>query len=851
MVAEQVSTIQTDQMVENALSFCATNHFQGDMQMALHALRQGRRDTCRDFTRSLGRQIAEYLSDANGMIKAVFDYELDPASVRAQSEKMASVRSAGINLVIWAGQKSSDILENAAKFEKVLEESLAKLGFGNSETMCFPLDIEIVDDDDVQKRRGYGLIVRGELIRSSQLWPGRDQPQRIELPDPRGYAQDSLVELLTSINPELAPENRLIDHAMAIEGVPPEGRGVLEYHLTELKVALIRKIISDQLSYIDIAKKWFTTEDLDDLHRRRIGYGRIGGKAAGMMLAARILNEVGDDDVKACLRIPESYFLGSELIYIFMAMNGLMHWNDQKYKPADRIRSEYAQIQDEFQSGEFPPEVILELQRILEEIGNKPLIVRSSSQLEDNFGTVFAGKYDSYFCPNQGTFKENFKALTTAIARTYASTLKPEALLYRRSKGLQDYDERMAVLIQIVQGEEFGRYYLPQISGVAFSRNLYRWSPEIRREDGFARLVWGMGTRAVGRVGDDYPRLVALSHPTLQPDDTAETISRYSQHYVDLIDLEDNEFKTLPIGEVLSPNYRPLRLIGQIEREGYFVSPRMRIMKDDIPRLAITFNDLLQRTPFASLLSKMLQTIENYYHTAVDMEFTVNIPDTRALNPDVQITLLQCRPQPHLQDIYAARVPKELSDEDIIFSTNFMVPRGYLPKIRYVIFVNPEGYYSLPSIAARNEIPVVISKLNALLGEKTFICAGPGRWGSSNTDLGIYISYADIHNAGALVEISGTGIGPAPEPSLGTHFFQDLMEAQIYPLALSLDHEDVVFNQEFFYDAPNALADWVQVDEQIIKSLKVIDVSAYRPGYHVEIVMDDEEGRAVAYLKAD
>jgi hypothetical protein len=108
------------------------------------------------------------------------------------------------------------------------------------------------------------------------------------------------------------------------------------------------------------------------------------------------------------------------------------------------------------------------------------------------------------------------KPRADAIIRVYA-TLKPEALLYRRSKGLQDYDERMAILIQVVQGEQYGQYYLPQSAGVAFSRNLYRWAPQIRREDGFARLVWGLGTRAVERVGNDYPHPVALSHPMLRP----------------------------------------------------------------------------------------------------------------------------------------------------------------------------------------------------------------------------------------------------------------------------------------------------------------------------------------------
>ena len=277
-------------------------------------------------------------------------------------------------------------------------------------------------------------------------------------------------------------------------------------------------------------------------------------------------------------------------------MNGLMYWNDQKYKPDDRIWEEYPRLKEEFLAGKFPPEILVELSGLLEQLGNKPLIVRSSSLLEDTFGTAFAGKYDSYFCPNQGTPAENLAALTRAIAGTFASTLKPEALLYRRSNGLQDYDERMAILIQEVEGEPYGRYYLPHGAGVAFSRNLYRWNPQIRREDGFARLVWGLGTRAVERVGNDYPRPVALSHPTLLPDDNPQAIRYYSQQFVDLIDLQDNAFKTLPVKEVLRPNYPVLRLIAQLERDGYIATPRSRVMEDEIGSLVITFDELLRRS---------------------------------------------------------------------------------------------------------------------------------------------------------------------------------------------------------------------------------------------------------------
>ncbi len=251
------------------------------------------------------------------------------------------------------------------------------------------------------------------------------------------------------------------------------------------------------------------------------------------------------------------YFIGSDVFYTFMAINNLVHWNDQKYKSEAEMRADYPQIARDYEASEFPLDFLGDLSNLLERVGRRPLIVRSSSLLEDNFGTSFAGKYESVFCPNQGSHAANLRAITHAIIRVYASTLNPTALLYRRSKGLQDYDERMAILIQVVEGETFRNYYLPNAAGVAFSRNLYRWAPQIWREDGFARLVWGLGTRAVDRVGNDYPRLIALSHPLLRPSTDPTSIRRYSQLYVDLINLEKNEFQTLPIHEVLDSSYPP------------------------------------------------------------------------------------------------------------------------------------------------------------------------------------------------------------------------------------------------------------------------------------------------------
>jgi len=837
-------------MVEQGIAECAEAHFAGDLRKVRQALLKGQCEHCGCLSNSLARQISEYLGQEDSRVEAVYQYGAGLIPDAAQADTNRPKKHAGIHLIARVERKSAALSALIETLKVIVADSLQALGCPNVTSNCYTLDIEIVDARDIRECHGFGLLVNNPYLHSQEVWsrsgmPGRLPVQVTEVPGPVRYA------LPDSFDLELIPEARLIDHALGLERLAPEDRVGLEHHLTQLKVTLIRRIISDQLRYINIAKQWFTIADLADIYQRRIGFGRIGGKSAGMLLAGRILGEIASEALKGTIQIPESFFLGSDLMYIFMSMNGLMHWNDQKYKTEDEIRAEYSQIKEEFVIGEFPPEIMIEFQSLLKRIGTQPVIVRSSSQLEDNLGTSFAGKYDSFFCPNQGTPEENLRAFVRAIASTFASTFKPEALLYRRSRELQDYDERMSVLIQVVQGEKYGRYFLPFGAGVAFSRNLYRWAPQIRREDGFARLVWGLGTRAVERVGNDYPRLIALSHPALQPDDSPEAIRYYSQRYVDLIDLEHNEFKTLAVQDVITSAYPNIRFLVQIEQDGYFTTPRSRVMEADLPKLAITFDHLLQRTPFASRLSEMLRLLEQHFLSPMDVEFTVHIPDPAAFPPEMKISLLQCRPQSSLKATYHVLLPENLSREDIVFSSHFIVPQGHLQDIRYVIFVPPEKYYLLPTVAARNELGRVIGRLNAQLKAKTFLCVGPGRWGTTNTDLGVYVSYADICNAGALVELSGQNVGLAPEPSLGTHFFQDLMEASIYPVSVDLDKKDSIFNRSFFYDTSNCLLDHVDVSAKLADSLHLIDIASFRPGHHLELIMDDEIGQAIAFLKPD
>ncbi len=647
-------------------------------------------------------------------------------------------------------------------------------------------------------------------------------------------------------NPELAPQNMLFEQAELIASMPPEERQKHEARLQEIKVVLIRTMISDQLRYINIARRWFEVEDLKEIRQRKIGGGKVGGKAAGMLLAMRILKATAPPEVRDCFRTPVSYYLGSDAFYNFMSLNGLMHWNDQKYKSEEEMRADYPKICAEFSQGNFPPEVLERLEQVVRQADKSPLIVRSSSLLEDNFGTSFAGKYESVFCPNQGTPEENLLALTKAIARVYASALHPDALLYRHHKGLTDYDERIAILIQFVEGEAMGRYYFPEAAGVAFSRNLYRWSPQIKQEDGFLRLVWGLGTRAVEMVAEDHPRLVALSHPRLYPSSDARSIRRYSQRNIDVIDLQANQFCTIPVREVITPRYPPIRYIMEVEWDGD-LSP-MVTNQVEPEKLFVTFDGLLGHTPFPARIREALQLLEKHYGSPVDVEFTAQVVEPDSQHPGIRITLLQCRPQSHIQDTVEASIPKNIKPQDFIFSSQRMVPQGAVLNIRYVLFVPPEGYFHLSTDVERIKLQHSIGKLNAALKDEIFIAVGPGRWGSSTPDLGVHVAYGDIYNTRALIELSDETGSTLPEPSFGTHFFQDLMEARIYPLAVFLNDKDTAFNREFFYSTPNRLLDFVNADPSIQQALRLIDVRDYRPRHVLDLVMDAQRNRAAAYL---
>jgi hypothetical protein len=189
--------------------------------------------------------------------------------------------------------------------------------------------------------------------------------------------------------------------------------------------------------------------------------------------------------------------------------------------------------------------------------------------------------------------------------------------------------------------------------------------------------------------------------------------------------------------------------------------------------------------------------------------------------------------------------------DNIVFASSRTVCSGRVENIRFIVFVDPERYARIDNTADRTRIAQTVGRLNERLKGNAFIFVGPGRWGSSNPELGVPVSYADIFNADALVEVPMAIQDEEPEASYGTHFFQDLIEAEIFPVAVYPGKDDDRIDFDFFRSAPNALAFLCPDLADMAYLVTVIDVPSYRGGQVLELAMDAGTQEAmVAYLKS-
>jgi hypothetical protein len=423
---------------------------------------------------------------------------------------------------------------------------------------------------------------------------------------------------------------------------------------------LCRIMIGRDNRMLSLAREHFTLGDLCAIKSRLIGTGFIGGKAVGMLLANKIVSK-DEFDLSQHLEPHDSFYVGSDVFYTYLVENG--RW---KLRIEQKTKQGYFKVAAELRkallNGRFPDQIREQFQEMLEYFGQSPIIVRSSSLLEDAFGNAFAGKYESVFCVNQGSPEQRYAHFEEAVRKVYASTMSDDALTYRLQRGLGRRDEQMALLVQRVSGSYRNGYFFPNLAGVGMSHNAFVWKPDLDPNAGMLRLVLGLGTRAVNRVEDDYPRIIALDQPLVRPVSGMEDVRKYSQHRVDLLDTKEDTFRTISFRQLLAEKIdvssdlvavRDHQLARQARQQG----------TGNVEHWLLTFEKLLTETSFTEIMRNMLKILESHYQYPVDIEFTVNFTQDRK----PVINVLQCRPLQTRGRQGHVEMPAQVDPKKILF----------------------------------------------------------------------------------------------------------------------------------------------------------------------------------------
>jgi len=612
-----------------------------------------------------------------------------------------------------------------------------------------------------------------------------------------------------------------------------------------LSVAILRRLFNDETAYLKVARNFTSLEDIYGLVDHVIyplhGHGKLGGKSAGLFLAQQLLRNVGTgNELLRDIRVPRTWYVSSNALLEFMAYNNLRDLYFRKYMDIGHVRQEYPHIIHLFKNSTFPPELSRGLVRALEDLGDRPIIVRSSSLLEDGMNSSFAGKYKSLFLPNSGTREERLEALKDAIAEVYASTFGPDPIEYRGDRGLLDTNEEMGIMIQEVVGSKVGKYFLPAFSGVGFSHNEFRWSARIRREDGLLRLVPGLGTRAVDRMGDDYPVLIAPGQPGLRVNTTPEEILKYSPRLADVINLETNEFETINFQTLLKESgadFPGIRQVVSIAEENLIRKPIGLEPDFDEDDLVVTFEGLIKDTAFVQQMEAVLSSLREWLNCPVDIEFA---------SDGAHLYLLQFRAQSRAEAFAPAPIPRNLPREIVLFSAHKSISNGRVPDITHIVYIDPDRYAELGEIEELRNVGKAVGRLNKLLPKRQFILIGPGRWGSrGDIKLGVHVTYADISNTAVLIEVARKKGNYVPELSFGTHFFQDLVESDIRYIPLYPDEPDCSLDETLLRRSPNLLPDILPDLAHLSDVVHVVEVARVKNNRVLRVLLNAELDEAV------
>jgi pyruvate, water dikinase len=640
-------------------------------------------------------------------------------------------------------------------------------------------------------------------------------------------AQSAVIaEIMTaSTRPELSGANRTrgtvnrtFAQAEAFLADKENSRNPRSPKAAELMRRLLKTCFSRDERILKLLEQYLTPSDAVEVKHRMIGTGLIGGKSVGMLLARAILRKEAPK-LDAMLEPHDSFYVGSDVYYSFVVHNGLW-WMREPQEDRAVFLDRAKRARRRMLVGTFPEQVVAQLAAMMDYYGQSPIVIRSSSLLEDNFGNAFAGKYESVFCPNQGPRHKRLEDLLTAVRTIYASTLSENALAYREERGLLTRDEQMALLVQRVSGVKHGDLFFPQLAGVGLSYNPYVWNDCIDPASGVLRLVFGLGTRAVDRHDDDYTRVVALNAPDRRPDSSLDELRRYAQRRVDVIDIGANMLRAYDFQIVAAKSTKQMLDMftsrdTQLERSMRAQDPGGEFCG------IITFDKLLRQTPFADDMASILRTLQNAYDSPVDVEFTVNFTSEE----HYRINVVQCRPLQVVGLSGKTDLP-DVKEEDLLLKTRgAVIGHSRSEEIDRIIYIVPSAYAAL-SQQQRYAAARLVGRLVHLdknIEKKRIMLIGPGRWGTTTPSLGVPVKFHEISRASILCEIVTMRDGLVPDVSLGTHFFNDIVETDMLYLALFPGKEDNLIKSAFFENTKNDLGRLLPDEKGSADTVRVFD----------------------------
>ncbi len=547
----------------------------------------------------------------------------------------------------------------------------------------------------------------------------------------------------------------------------------------------------------------------------------IGGKAVGMLLSRAILRQT-DPKWRERLEEHDSFYVAADIFYQFLVQNDCW-WARQKLTGRTEMKADLEEVRTRILRGTFPPYLMNRFSDMIDYFGQSPIVVRSSSLMEDAFSNAFAGTYESVFCANQGSRRERLDDFLRAVRRVYASSLSEKALAYRAKRNILEHDEQMALLVQRVSGVQYDSVFYPHLAGVGLSFNPYVWSSEIDPEAGVVRLVAGLGTRAVDRADDDYTRIVALNAPFKRPEGDRDDIRKHSQKRVDHLDLLRNSQMTRYFDELaaLSPTL-PKDLMASTE---------MGVDRDGRIAPGAPYIDLdrtLRQLPLVDDLRALLSTLRTAYGCPVEIEFTVNITE----RDTYRINLLQCRPLQIKEQNGRVEVPKSLSAENLLLKANGAVlGTNRTLKVSRIIYVVPSAYAALPTRFRFSVAKAIgkVARLHGKMDEGAQMLIGPGRFGTTMPELGVPVTFSDIGSVQVICELDTMHEGLNPDLSLGTHFFHELTECDMLYIGYISARKENVINRDYFEGADNQLTCLLPDESRWSDVLRVLDFTPERP----------------------